>query len=328
MSVPLWAWLAFAGFVVTALTVDLLAHRRPHAVRLREAAAWSTLWVGLALVFALVLLLTLGGQAAGQFTSAWLVEKSLSVDNLFVFALLFTWFRVPAAYQHRVLFLGVVGALVMRLVLLAAGVALLDAVHVVVYVFGAFLVWTAVKLAKDDGEVSIDPGSSRAVRLLRRVMPVTDDYEGQRMLTRVGGRRAATPLLAVLVAVEAADLVFAVDSIPAVLSISDNTFVVFTSNAFAILGLRALYFLLAGAMGRFHHLGKGLAVVLGFIGVKMLLSDLVHIPTGVALGVIAAVLGTAVVASLRTSPPQPAVGVDADDPAGPSTPAVTAVAGR
>jgi tellurite resistance protein TerC len=305
MNVPFWAWAAFGAFVLAMLAVDLLAHRRAHVIRFAEAARWSALWVALGLAFAGVVWVAFGPTAAGEYTGAYLIEKSLSVDNLFVFALIFAYFKVPAAYQHRVLFYGVIGALAMRAVLLAAGVELLDTFHWLIYVFGAFLVYTAVKMLRDSGEVETDPGRSLAVRLLRRLTPVSDSYDGQRFWTRRNGVRMATPLLAVLVAVEAADLVFAVDSIPAVLAISDETFIVYTSNAFAILGLRALYFLLSGMLSRFHYLGVGLGVVLGFIGVKMLLSDLYHVPIWVSLAVITAVLGTAVVASLRRPLPAP-----------------------
>ena len=305
MNVPGWAWLAFGAVVLAMLAIDLLAHRRAHVIGFREAAAWSAVWVTLGLGFALVVWWAFGAGAAGEYTSSYLIEKSLSVDNLFVFALVFGYFRVPAAYQHRVLFYCVLGALVMRAVLLGAGVALLGTFHWLVYVFGAFLVYTAIKLLRDDGEPETDPGRSVAVRLLRRLTPVSDDYHGHRFWTRDAGVRMATPLLAVLVAVEAADLVFAVDSIPAVLAISDDMFIVYTSNAFAILGLRALYFLLAGMIDRFHRLGVGLGVVLALIGVKMLISDVYPVPVWASLSVIATVLGTAIVVSLRWPAPRP-----------------------
>jgi tellurite resistance protein TerC len=299
MNVPVWAWVAFVVFVLAMLAVDLVMHRREHVIGFREAARWSAVWLSLGLAFALVMWWAFGGTAAATYTGAYLIEKSLSVDNLFVFALIFGYFRVPPAYQHRVLFFGVIGALAMRAVLLATGVELLDTFHWLIYVFGAFLVWTAVKMLRDSGDVGVDPGRSRAVRLLRRLLPVSDSYDGQRFLVRRAGVLMATPLLAVLVAVEAADLVFAVDSIPAVLAISDDLFIVYTSNAFAILGLRALYFLLSGMLDRFHHLNLGLAVVLAFIGLKMLISDLYHVPVWASLAVITVVLSTAVVASLR-----------------------------
>jgi tellurite resistance protein TerC len=303
MDVPIWTWFAFAAFVVAMLAVDLLMHRRAHVIAFREAACWSAVWVSLGLTFALVVWWAFGGSAAASYTGAYLIEKSLSVDNLFVFALIFAYFRVPAAYQHRVLFCGVIGALIMRAVLLAAGVQMLHAFHWLIYGFGAFLVWTAVKMLRNSGEVGVDPGRSRPVRLLKRIIAVSDRYEGQRFLIRRGGVLMATPLLAVNVAVEAADLVFAVDSIPAVLAISDELFIVYTSNAFAILGLRALYFMLSGMLGRFHYLNVGLAVVLAFVGVKMLISDLYQVPVWASLAVIALVLTTAIVASLRRPVP-------------------------
>ena len=306
VNVPGWAWLAFGAFVLTMLAIDLLAHRRAHVIGFREAALWSAVWVTLGLGFSLVVWWAFGSSAAGEYTSAYLIEKSLSVDNLFVFALVFGYFQVPAAYQHRVLFYGVLGALVMRAVLLGAGVQLLDTFHWLIYVFGAFLVYTAIKLLRDNGEPDTDPGRNVAVRLLRRLTPVSDGFDGHRFWTRQNGVRMATPLLAVLVAVEASDLVFAVDSIPAVLAISDDMFIVYTSNAFAILGLRALYFLLSGMIDRFHHLGVGLAAVLAFIGFKMLISDLYTVPVWASLSVIAMVLTTAVVVSLLRPVPRPA----------------------
>jgi tellurite resistance protein TerC len=305
VNVPTWAWLAFGALVLALLTIDLLSHRRTHIIGFREAAWWSTAWVTLGLGLGLIVWWAFGAGAAGEYTSAYLIEKSLSVDNLFVFALVFGYFRVPAAYHHRVLFYGVLGALVMRAVLLGAGVELLDTFHWLIYVFGAFLVYTAVKLLRDSGEPDTDPERNIAVRLLRRLTPVSGSYDGHRFWTRQNGIRMATPLLAVLVVVETTDLVFAVDSIPAVLAISDDMFIVYTSNVFAILGLRALYFLLSGMMDRFHYLGTGLGVVLAFIGVKMLVSDLYHVPIWASLSVIATVLATAVTASLLRPVPVP-----------------------
>jgi tellurite resistance protein TerC len=306
MTVPAWAWLALAAVIAAMLAVDLLARRRAHVVGFREAAVWSGVWVGVSLAFAAVVGLTLGAGPAVDFTTAWLLEKSLSVDNLFVFALIFGYFQVPRAYQHRVLFFGVLGALVFRAVFLVAGVAIVSRFAAVLFVFGAILVWSAVKLLRGEDE-TIDPGRSLSVRLLRKVIPVSEDYHGTRFLVRVAGRRVATPLLAVVVAIEAADLVFAVDSVPAVLAVSDQAFIVYSSNAFAILGLRALYFLLAGMLDRFRHLGKALAFILAFIGLK-LFAQAAHktvspavpeIPSLLSLAVIALALGAAVLASLR-----------------------------
>ncbi len=306
LDVPFWAWAAFAAVVLVMLTIDLLAHRGAHVIGFREAAWWSALWVGLSLVFAVVVGLTLGTTAGVEFTTAWLLEKSLSVDNLFVFALIFGYFKVPREYQHRVLFFGVVGALVFRGIFLAAGVAIVTRFTAVLFAFAAVLLYSAWKLLKDE-EDTYDPGSSVAVRLLRKVVPVRDEYSGTHFFVKEAGRRVATPLLAVVVAIEAADLVFAVDSVPAVLAVSDDPFIVYSSNAFAILGLRALYFLLAGLLERFHYLSKGLAVILAFIGVKLVLqaghkvisTSIPEIPSLVSLGVIVVVLTASVVLSLR-----------------------------
>jgi tellurite resistance protein TerC len=306
LDVPLWAWAALAAVIVTMLAIDLLAHRTAHVIGFTEAAWWSALWVGLSMGFAVVLALTLGPTAGIEFTTAWLLEKSLSVDNLFVFALIFGYFAVPRAYQHRVLFLGVIGALVFRGIFLAAGVAVVTQVTAVLFVFAAVLLYSAWKLLKDD-DSSYDPGSSLAVRLLRKVVPVREEYAGTRFFVLETGKRVATPLLAVVVAIEAADLVFAVDSVPAVLAVSNDPFIVYSSNAFAILGLRALYFLLAGLLERFHLLSKGLAVILAFIGVKLALqaahetisTSVPEIPSLVSLSVIVTVLAASVVLSLR-----------------------------
>jgi tellurite resistance protein TerC len=310
MTVPLWAWFGFAAIVVTMLAIDLLAHRGAHVIGFKEAAWWSALWVGLSLVFALVVGLTLGTGAGVDFTTAWLLEKSLSVDNLFVFALIFGYFKVPREYQHRVLFFGVIGALVFRGIFLAAGVAIVSQFTAILFVFAAVLLYSAYKLLQDEDE-SYDPGKSVALRLMRKVIPVRDEYAGTKFFVRELGKRVATPLLAVVVAIEAADLVFAVDSVPAVLAVSNDAFIVYSSNAFAILGLRALYFLLAGLLEKFHYLSKGLAVILAFIGVKLVLqashkvlsASIPEIPSLVSLGVIVAVLTASIALSLRR--PQP-----------------------
>jgi tellurite resistance protein TerC len=306
MDVPMWAWAAFAAVVVIMLAIDLFAHRKAHVIGFREAAWWSAVWVGVALVFALVVTLTLGGNAGVEFTTAWLLEKSLSVDNLFVFALIFAYFKVPRAYQHRVLFFGVIGALVFRGIFLAAGVAVVSTFTAVLFAFAAVLLYSAYKLVKDEDE-TYDPGKSVAMRLMRKVIPVRDEYAGTKFFVLEAGKRVATPLLAVVVAIEAADLVFAVDSVPAVLAVSSDAFIVYTSNAFAILGLRALYFLLAGMLEAFRYLGKGLAIILAFIGVKLILqaghkvisSAIPEVPALISLGVILAVLAGSVLLSLR-----------------------------
>ncbi|MGW6538514.1 TerC family protein [Streptomyces sp. NPDC055051] len=310
LDVPFWLWAAFAVTVVVSLTVDLLAHRSAHVIGFKEAAAWSALWVSLALVFGGVVFLVLGSTAGTEYTTAWLLEKSLSVDNLFVFAVIFGYFKVPRAYQHRVLFFGVIGALVFRGIFLSLGVAVVSRFTAVLFVFAAVLFYSTYKLLKDQ-EDTFDPGKSFAVRMLRRVIPVRDEYAGAKFFVMEAGKRVATPLLAVVAAIEAADLVFAVDSVPAVLAVSDDAFIVYTSNAFAILGLRALYFMLSGLLDRFHYLNTGLAVILSFIGVKLILQashkmispSIPEIPSPVSLGVIATVLAASVLFSLRRPPP-------------------------
>lgn len=307
MTVPLWAWVAFGAIVLVMLAVDLLAHRGAHVIGFREAAAWSGVWVGVSLIFAVVIGLTLGADPAVQFTTAWLIEKSLSVDNLFVFALIFAYFKVPRAYQHRALFFGVFGALVFRGIFLAAGVAIVTRFTAVLFVFGAILLWSAFKLLRGGDEEAMDPGRSLSVRLLRKIVPISDEYHGTKFFIGEAGKRIGTPLLAVVAAIEAADIIFAVDSVPAVLAVSENAFIVYSSNAFAILGLRALYFLLAGMLDRFHHLGKALAFILAFIGAKLFLqaghktisTAIPEIPSLLSLAVIVIALTVAIVLSLR-----------------------------
>ncbi|GGW74040.1 hypothetical protein GCM10010340_60570 [Streptomyces griseoloalbus] len=306
VEVPLWLWGVFAATVVVSLAVDLLAHRTAHVIGFKEAATWSAIWVGLALLFDAVVFLVLGTTAGTEYTTAWLLEKSLSVDNLFVFAVIFAYFRVPRAYQHRVLFFGVMGALVFRGIFLALGVAVVNRFTAVLFAFAAVLFYSTYKLLRNE-EGSFDPGRSFALRLLRKIIPVRDEYAGMRFFVKEAGKRAATPLLAVVAAIEAADLIFAVDSVPAVLAVSDDLFIVYTSNAFAILGLRALYFMLAGLLDRFHYLNQGLAIILAFIGVKLVFQashklispGIPEIPSPISLAVIVVVLAASIVVSLR-----------------------------
>ncbi|MET8144211.1 TerC family protein [Sphaerisporangium sp. NPDC005288] len=300
MNVALWAWPAVLGVIAAMLAIDLFTHRHAHVIGMREAALWSAIWVCLGLAFGAAVWWWWGAEYAGQYYAGYVIEKSLAVDNIFVFAIIFGHFAVPARYQHHVLFYGVLGALLFRGVFIAAGSALIASFSWVLYVFGAFLVLTGVRLALHRGQ-TVDPARSRTLRLLRRLVPVTDDYHGQRFWVREAGRRAATPLLSVLVLVEVTDIVFAVDSIPAIFAVTTEPFLVFTSNAFAILGLRAMYFLLAGLMHRFVHLKLGLALVLVWVGVKMLLLDVYKISTWVSLAVVAAILATAVIASWLTT---------------------------
>src|SRR5829696_2831769 len=299
-----WLWVAFSAFVLIMLTLDLgVFHRKAHAVSTREAGAWSAAWISLALLFAAGIYKFMGRQPALEFLTGYVVEEALSVDNLFVFILLFSYFRVPPALQHRVLFWGIFGALIMRGIMIAAGALLIERFHWITFVFGAFLVFTGLRMAVHD-ETEIEPERNPVIKLVRRLVPVTKRYHGQHFFVREpwgrGGhvRLVATPLFVVLVLVETTDLVFAVDSIPAVFGVTRDPFIVYTSNVFAILGLRSLYFLLAGVIERFHYLKLGLAVVLVFVGTKMLASKFVDIHIAISLGVIAAILGAAVVASL------------------------------
>ncbi|MFI7033196.1 TerC family protein [Microbispora rosea] len=303
MSVPLWVWAAVLAVILAMLAVDLFAHRRAHVVGVREALGWSGVWIALGLGFGVVVWLVWGPEAGGEYLAGYLIEKSLAVDNVFVIALLFSFFAVPRELQHRVLFFGVLGALVFRAGFIGAGAVLLDRFHWILYVFGAFLLYTGVKMARHSA-IEVHPDRNPVLRAMRRLIPVTDSYHGQRFLVRQdadgrpGGRWAATPLLAVLVAVETSDIVFAVDSIPAIFAVTSEPFLVFTSNAFAILGLRAMYFLLAGAMHRFGYLRYGLAAILVFVGAKMLLADVYKIPVWLSLAVICACLVVAVAASV------------------------------
>ncbi len=293
-----WPWLAFNLFVLGMLALDLgVFHRKAHEVSLKEAGAWSAVWIALALAFNAGLYFWKGQEPALQFLAGYLIEKSLSADNIFVFVLIFGYFAVPAAYQHRVLFWGILGALLMRGAFIAAGAALLAKFHWIIYLFGAFLIVTGVKMALVRSE-GIHPERNPLVRLTRRLIPVTADYYGQSFFVRQGGRLVATPLLLVLLLVESTDLVFAVDSIPAIFAITSDPFIVYTSNVFAILGLRSLYFLLAGVVEKFAYLKLGLSVVLAFVGVKMLLTDAAKIPIGISLAFIAAVIGVSILASL------------------------------
>jgi tellurite resistance protein TerC len=298
MTVPGWAWAAFAAFVIALLALDLFVlHRRAHEVSLKEAGVWSAVWVAMGLGFGGIVWAWLGGATAQAYLAGYLVEKSLSVDNVFVFAVIFSALAIPARYQHRVLMLGVIGALITRGAFIMAGAALLDSLHEVSYVFGAVLLYAAVTTAR--GGSRPGPEHGRVPRILTRVLPATSDLHGQRFLVRQDGRLLATPLLLALFVVEITDVTFAVDSIPAVLAITTDTFVVYTSNVFALLGMRALYFLLAGAAGRFRYLRPGLAVILAGIAVKMLTADIYELPAWASPAFIVVVLGAVAVLSLR-----------------------------
>jgi tellurite resistance protein TerC len=297
-SDSLFLWVIFNVFVLGVLALDLLVlHRKAHAVSLREALAWSCVWVSLALLFALGVYFFRGGEKALEFLTGYVIEWSLSVDNLFVFLVIFSYFAVPPIYQHRVLFWGILGALVLRATFIATGTALLANFHWMIYVFGGFLIFTGIKLlfAGDD---KIEPEKNPAVLLVRRFMKVTPEYQGQRFFIRKDGKLWATPLFLVLVVVETTDVIFAVDSIPAIFAITLDPFIVYTSNVFAILGLRALFFLLAGVMEMFHYLRVGLSFVLCFVGVKMVIVDFYKIPIGVSLAVVAGILLLSILASV------------------------------
>lgn len=299
IDVPALGWVVLVAVIAALLLADLLiVHRRPHAVSFREAAIESAVWISLGVAFTAVVAWAFGGRAAGEYIAGYLIEKSLSVDNVFVWAVLFSYFAVPREYQFRVLFWGIFGALVMRAGFIFAGVAVIERFEWVLYVFGVFLLVTAVRIARHQ-ETEVHPERNPVLKFVRRVIPSTNEYDGQKLFTRRSGRRLATPLFVVLVLVETTDVVFAVDSVPAILAISHEPFIVFSSNAFAILGLRALYFLLAGMAGRFRYLNVGLGAILAFVGVKMLVAEWYHPPMWLSLGFIASALAVAIVASLR-----------------------------
>jgi tellurite resistance protein TerC len=294
-----WLWVVFGIVIVALLLLDLLVfHREAHEVTFAEATKSSVFWIAIGLSFGLLVWFELGGDAAAQYYAGYVVEKSLSVDNVFVWAVIFGYFAVPKAYQHRVLFWGIFGALVLRAIFIFAGVALLERLDWLIFVFGGFLIFTAIRVARHD-EGDIHPEKNPILRLMRRYVPITADFHGAHFTWKEAGKRFATPMLVVLVLVEATDVIFAIDSIPAILAISRSQFIVFSSNAFAILGLRALYFMLAGLKDRLVYLNQGLGVILFYVGVKMLVSRWYHIPTLLSLGIIALVLTVTVVLSLR-----------------------------
>jgi tellurite resistance protein TerC len=298
-----WLWIGFSLFILTMLSLDLgLFNRKAHTVKYREAWTWSAVWITLAMGFSGIVFYYLGSASGVEFLTGYLIELSLSVDNLFVFLLIFSYFKVPAKFQHRVLFWGVMGALFMRLTMIFVGAALINRFHWIIYIFGAFLVYTGIKMFREE-EIDIQPEQNPLVRLVTRFLPITRHYEEEKFFTKQNGKRTGTLLLLVLMVVEVTDLVFAVDSIPAIFAVTTNTFIVYTSNVFAILGLRSMYFLLAGVVDKFRYLRTGLAIVLTFIGLKMLAGAIgFHIPTKVSLAVVAVVLAGSVAASLIISP--------------------------
>ncbi len=303
-------WLSFTVFIVAMLALDLgVLHRTPHDVGVKEALGWSLVWVALALVFAGGLYKLAGPTYALQFVTGYLIEKALSVDNVFVFLVVFSFFKVPSALQHRVLFWGIFGALIMRAVFIIAGAALIERFEWIMYIFGALLVFTGFKMLTAGNE-EVHPNELVAYRLFRRIVPSTDTYREGHFFVRENGRLLATPLAAVLVVVESTDLMFAVDSIPAIFAVTRDPFLVYTSNVFAILGLRAMFFLLAGIIDKFAYLKTGLAIVLSYVGVKMLIIEYFHVPPGVSLGIVAAILGIAIAWSLIAPPRKTAHGVE------------------
>lgn len=298
LETNIWFWILFNLFIIGLLVLDLsVFHRKVHEVSLKEALIWSVVWIALALAFNVGIYFVGGPEPALQFFTGYLIEKSLSVDNIFVFVLLFSYFGVASAYQHRVLFWGIIGALIMRGALIALGSVLLEQFSWIIYIFGAFLIFTGIRMAFHN-ESNVEPTKNPVLRLARRVFPVADDYQGSRFLIRRAGRTFITPLLLVLLVVETTDLVFAVDSIPAIFAVTSDPFIVYTSNVFAILGLRSLYFVFASIIDKFYYLRVALAVILTFVGVKMILTHLFHIPTMLSLLVIALVLTIAIVASI------------------------------
>ncbi|MBI2757346.1 MAG: TerC family protein [Chloroflexi bacterium] len=304
----IWLWIGFNIFVLAMLALDLgVFHRKAHVISIKEATIWSVVWISMALLFNLGLYFFWdkispasaysNSEAALAFFTGYLIEKSLSVDNIFVFVLIFTFFAVPAIYQHRVLFWGIIGALIMRATLIAVGAVLLKEFHWIIYLFGGFLIFTGIRMALHRNE-EMHPEKNPLVKLLRRIVPVTENYEGDKFFIRRAGKLMATPLFLVLLLVESTDLIFAVDSIPAIFAVTNDTFIIYTSNVFAILGLRSLYFLLAGVVDKFYYLKLGLSVVLVFVGIKMMMVDIYKIPVGLSLGVIFSVLAISIAASL------------------------------
>ena len=302
LTIEGWHWPVLLGVIGAMLLIDILVvHKNAHEIHTKEAAIESAVWISVGLLFGLVMLWEFGSAAAGEYMGGYLIEKSLSVDNVFVWAVLFAHFQVPKMYQHRVLFWGIFGALAMRIGFIFAGVAIINSFKITLILFGLFLLYSGIKLLQthDDG---FDPSKSKAMKIFHRFVPSTDELDGQKLWTRVNGKRLATPLLAVLVLVEITDVIFAIDSVPAVLAVTNEQYIAFASNAFAILGLRALYFLLADMRDRFQYLQTGLGVILAFVGIKMTLSYWWHMPIAISLSVIAMILAVSIVASLRSTP--------------------------
>lgn len=292
-----WLWAGFIVFVLAMLVIDLgVFHRKSHSVKMKEALIWCVVWISLAMLFCVGTYIYKGHQAGLEFLTGYLIELSLSLDNLFVFLLIFSYFRVEPTLQHKVLYWGILGALLMRAGMIAGGIALITKFHWVIYVFGAFLVFTGIKMLTS-GDSEIHPDKNPVIRLARKLFPVTPQYHGDHFFARIDGRLFATPMFLVLLMIETTDLVFAVDSIPAILAITRDTFIVYTSNVFAILGLRSFYFALAGMFYKFRFLKVGLSIVLAYVGIKMLIADFYKIPTMISLGMIVVTIGTSILVS-------------------------------
>ncbi len=297
-----WVWIAFAAFIVLLLIVDLkLVMRKPHKINTKEAAWYSAGWISLGVAFTGVIYWWQGAGAAGEYITGYLIEKSLSMDNVFLWAVLFTYFKVPKEYQHKVLFWGIFGAFILRVIFILGGIALIENVHWIIYVFGVFLLYTAYKMFRSNISET-NPEENKIFRWAKKVIPQTTDYREDQFIVKENGKRLATPLLVVLIIVELTDIIFALDSIPAILAVTKEQFIVISSNAFAILGLRALYFLLADMKDRFIYLNEGLAIILAFVGLKFLISDLYEIPIWISLVFIALVLGGSIFFSLKKEP--------------------------
>lgn len=299
MDTPLIFWIIFNCFVLLMLALDLgVFHRKSHEVTVKEALTWTSVWIGLALIFNVIIYVWRGQQQALEFFTGYLVEKALSIDNIFVFIMIFSYFQIPVKYQHKVLFWGILGALIMRVLFIFAGVALLEKFHFTIYIFGAFLIFTGYKMFYHS-DSKIDPGKNPVLKLFKRFMPVSPSLSEDNFFVKIDGRRFATPLFLVLILIETSDLIFAVDSIPAILAITQDHFIVYTSNVFAILGLRSLYFALAGIVHRFWLLSYALAIVLVFVGTKMMLIDVYKIPIEWSLIFIALIITGSILLSLR-----------------------------
>ena len=304
MDTPIIFWIIFNAFVLIMLALDLgVFHRKTHEISLRESLTWTFIWIFLALVFNAIIYFWRGREQALEFFTGYLVEKSLSVDNIFVFLMIFTYFRIPSIYQHKVLFWGIIGALILRVIFIFAGVALIEKFHFTIYLFGALLVFSGYKMFQHNN-TKIDPDKNTVIRFFKRFMPVTPDLREDKFFVKTGGKRFATPLFLVLILIETTDVIFAVDSIPAILAITQDQFIVYTSNVFAILGLRSLYFALAGVVHRFWLLSYGLAVVLIFAGLKMMLIDFYKIPIEWSLAFIALVITSSIILSLKLKNPE------------------------